>query len=35
MIYLKLIVTDQSYEVSSHDLNFVPGHMRFSSPTQN
>ena len=30
MIYRKLIVTDQSYEVSCQDINFVPCPMRFS-----
>ena len=34
MIYWKLIVTDQSYEVSCTDINFVPCPMRFSCPTQ-
>ena len=34
MIYWKLIVTDQSYEVSCQDINFVPCPMRFSCPTQ-
>ena len=34
MIYWKLIVTDQSYEVSCTDINFVPRPMRFSCPTQ-
>ena len=34
MIYRKLIVTDQSYEVSCQDINFVPCPMRFSCPAQ-
>ena len=34
MIYWKLIVTDQSYEVSCHDKNFDPSPMRFSCPAQ-
>ena len=34
MVYWKLIVTDQSYEVSCQDINFVPCPMRFSWPTQ-
>ena len=34
MIYWKLIVTDQSYEVSWQDINLVPCPMRFSCPTQ-
>ena len=34
MTYWKLIVTDQSYEVSCLDLKFFPGPMRFSCPTQ-
>ena len=34
MIYRKLIVTDQSYEVSCQDANFVPCPMRFSFPAQ-
>ena len=32
MIYRRLIVTDQSYEVSCHDKNFVLCTMRFSCP---
>ena len=31
MIYWKLIVTDQSYEVSSHDKKFVPCPIRFNN----
>ena len=34
MIYLKLIVTDQSYEVSCQAINFVPCPMRLSYPAQ-
>ena len=34
MIYWKLIVTDQSYEVSCQDINFVPCPMRFSCHAQ-
>ena len=34
MIYQKLIVTYQSYEVSCQDINFVPCPMRFSCPAQ-
>ena len=34
MIYWNLIVTDQSYEVSCQDINFVPCPMRFSWPAQ-
>ena len=34
MIYQKLIMTDQSYEVSCQDINFVPCPMRFSCPAQ-
>ena len=34
MIYLKLIVTDKSYEVSCQDINFVPSPMRLSCPAQ-
>ena len=34
MIYRKLIVVDQSYEVSFQDINFVPCPMRFSCPAQ-
>ena len=34
MIYWKLTVTDQSYEVFCTDINFVPRPMRFSCPTQ-
>ena len=34
MIYQKLIITDQSYEVSCQDINFVPCHMRFSWPAE-
>ena len=34
MIYWKLIVTDQSYEVSCQDINFVPCPIRLSWPTQ-
>ena len=32
MIYQKLIITDQSYEVSCQGINFVPCPMRFSCP---
>ena len=32
MIYQKLIVTDQSYEVSCQDIYFVPCPMKFSYP---
>ena len=35
MIYQKLIITDQSYEVSCQDVNFVPCPMRFSCPAEN
>ena len=34
MIYRRLIVTVQSYEVSCHDKNFVLCPMRFSCPAQ-
>ena len=34
MIYQKLIITDQSYEVSCQDTNFVPCPMRFSCPAE-
>ena len=34
MIYQKLIITDQSYEVSCQDINFVPCPMRFSCPAE-
>ena len=34
LIYRKLIVTDQSNEVSCLDKNFVPCPMRFSCPAQ-
>ena len=34
LIYRKLIVIDQSYEVSCHDKNFVPCPLRFSCPAQ-
>ena len=34
MIYQKLIITDQSYEVSCQDINFVPYPMRFSCPAE-
>ena len=34
MIYWKLKVTDQSYEVSFQHINFVPCPMRFSCPAQ-
>ena len=34
MIYRKLIITDQSYEVSCRAINFVPRPMRFSCPAQ-
>ena len=34
MIYQKLIITDQSYEVSCQDINFVPYSMRFSCPAE-
>ena len=34
MIYQKLIVTDQSYEVPFQDINFVPCPTRFSCPAQ-
>ena len=30
MFYQKLIITDQSYEVSCQNINFVPCPMRFS-----
>ena len=32
MVYQKLIITDQSYEVSCQDINFDPCPMRFSCP---
>ena len=34
MIYQKLIITDQSYEVSCQDISFVPCPMRFSCPAE-
>ena len=34
MIYQKLLITDQSYEVSSQDINFVPCPMRFNRPAE-
>ena len=34
MIYHKLIINDQSYEVSCQDTNFVPCPMRFSCPAE-
>ena len=34
MIYRRLIVTDQSYEESCQDINFVLCHMRFSRPAR-
>ena len=34
MFYRKLIVTDQSYEVSCQDIDFVPCPMKFSCPAQ-
>ena len=34
MNYQRLIVTDQIYEVSCHDKNFVLCPMRFSCPAQ-
>ena len=34
MISQKLIITDQSYEVSCQDINFVPCSMRFSCPAE-
>ena len=34
MNYRKLIVTDQSYEVSCQDIYFVPCPMRLSCPAQ-
>ena len=34
MNYQKLIITDQSYEVSCQDINFVPCPIRFSCPAE-
>ena len=34
MIYQKLIITDQSYEISCQDINFVLCPMRFSCPEE-
>ena len=34
MIYQKLIITDQSCEVSCQDINFVPCPVRFSYPAE-
>ena len=34
MIHRKLIVTDQSYEMSCHEKNCVPCPMRFSCPAR-
>ena len=34
MINQKLIITDQSYEVSCQDMNFVPCPMRLSCPAE-
>ena len=34
MINQKLIITDQSYELSCKDINFVPCPMRFSCPAE-
>ena len=34
MIYQKLIITDQSYEVSCQGINFVSCPMRFSCPAE-
>ena len=34
MIYQKLIITDESYEISCRDINFVPWPIRFSCPAE-
>ena len=34
MIYKKLIITDQSYEVSCQDIYFVPCPVRLSYPAE-